>query len=250
MAQDPWDLGGGGNSFPFDNVGDSVEGMVTNLQQQQARNMDTNEPEFWDPPQNKNPKMLTIVTLQTQLRTGPEDNGERTVPLSGSKNVPGSRMAVVQDAVRGATGATKMQYGAWLKITFSGTEPSSKRNFNHRKLYSAWYRAPEMELDGTSQVAPANQLPATYGQQQAQFTEQVQPGQFQQTQSGANWPTTTGGVPANVNPQTGEITPDNRAAGGTLAGDPITAAAVEAIRKAGMNPDTVFGPGWQQRVTG
>lgn len=241
MANDAWDLGGGGESFQFDNINDEIEGYILDMADRQGTDMQTGELLWWDKERTR-PQMLKVVTLQTTLKNNPADDGKRNITLSGSKkpNPDGtmSRMAAALKAVKDATGGgTTFQFQAWFKMRFTSEGARTKPGFNPPKYYQAWYRPPVMDLDGADRTAPANQVAGQYG---------GQPGGG--VASGANWPvaTTTGPEWA----QTSGGTQAPVAQGGTLAGEPITQGAVEAIRKAGMNPDTVFGPGWQARVTG
>jgi hypothetical protein len=235
---DPWDLGGGGESFPFDHVGDEVEGFIQDMVDRQGTDLDTGELAWWDKEQTR-PVMLKIVTLQTTLKENPADDGKRNVTLSGSKkpNPDGtmSKMAAALSAVKSATGGgTAFQFNAWFKMRFSSEGARTKPAFSPPKYYQAWYRPAVMDLDGPDQTNPVNQVPETWGSQQPAPAWAQQTGENYQQQTGENYQQ----QPAQV------------AQGGTLAGETITAAAVEAIRKAGMNPDTVFGPGWQARVVG
>jgi hypothetical protein len=170
-----WDLGGEGNSFPFDRIGDKVYGMVIDLVDRQQTDMEgtatAGQPSTWP---NGDPKMMSIVTLQTELRDSPTDDGKRTVPLTGSKKPESqSRMAAVIGAVKLATnGSTALQYGGYLGLAFTGEKPPAQRGLSATKLYSAIYKAPAMELDQPPKV---QQAPAQ-GQQQGQRQSDWQSG--------------------------------------------------------------------------
>lgn len=206
-----WDLGGDSNSFSFDNVGDAVRGLVLDLQERQQTEMDTNEPAYWDP-EKTNPKMMMVVTLQTDLRdpANPADDGIRTVALAGSKKPESqSRMAAVCGAVKAATGSTSLQYKGDLCIQYIGDGVPTRKGFNAPKLYQAWYTAPAMELEkpqaqngqtqqqagppvGSQQQTPPQQTPPQqpqgmppaaaqhYGQAQAQQGSPIGQGAAQQ----------------------------------------------------------------------
>lgn len=294
---DPWDLGGGGQAFPFDHLGDEVEGYIQEMVDRQGTDMQSGELAWWDKDKTR-PVMLKVLTVQTTLRAHPGDDGMRTITLSGSKNPNPdgtmSKYAAALKAVKEATGGgTGMQFNAWIKMRFTSEGAPPQRGFNPPKYYQAWYRPPVMDLDGASQVQPANQVPATYGSGTtaapgANWPTQNTAGPNYQQQTGENYAqhagenyqqqsnTTPGPISRNLaqnldlpdanrypeqaappprQPEFAEPAPQQQAQpqvaqGGTLAGEPITAAAVQAIRNAGMNPDTVFGPGWQARVTG
>jgi hypothetical protein len=167
-----WDLGGEGNSFPFDRIGDKVYGMVVDLVERQQTDMEgtptAGQPSTWP---NGDPKMMSIVTLQTELRESPSDDGKRTVPLTGSKKPETqSRMAAVVAAVKLATnGSTALQYGGHLGLAFTGEKPPAQRGLSATKLYSAIYQPPAMELDQPPKVQQA----PPQGQQQQQGQQQT-----------------------------------------------------------------------------
>jgi len=72
-------MGQGAKSFPFDKVGDQVTGEIVDASKQQQTNMEDGKPAFWD---DGNPKMMVVVTLQTDLKDDEDDDGKRTVPGS------------------------------------------------------------------------------------------------------------------------------------------------------------------------
>lgn len=163
VAQDnAWDLGGGGESFPFDNVGDEIEGYIQDVTERQSTDVQTGEPTWWDK-EHTRPKMVTIVTLQTSLKDSPQDDGMRNVTLAGSKKPESkSRMAAVFGAVKAATGGTALQYNAWLKMKYVGDGPRTKVGFNPPKYFEAWYRPPVHDLENGANAqppAPTSQLP-------------------------------------------------------------------------------------------
>lgn len=217
-ANNPWDLGGGGESFPFDNVDDEIEGYVQEMSERQGTDMRTGEPAWWDKEQTR-PQMLTILILQTSLRTTPHDDGKRSVTLSGSKKPESrSRMAAALGAVKTATGGSEMAFNAWFKMKFVGEGPRTQVGFNPPKYYEAWYRPPAMDLEGNShQASPA---PASQENQPAQGWAQEQL-QGAQQQLGAN---------------------------AQAAGVPITAAQVAGLKAAGVDPALVYGADWANRV--
>lgn len=242
-SSNPWDLGGGGESFPFDNVGDEIEGFIQEMSERQGTDFD-GEPDWWDDAKTR-PKMLTLIVLQTNLRENPTDDGMRTVTLSGGKKpFPDggkSRMCAAITAVKAATGAAQMQFNGWFKMKFVAEGPRTKPGFNPPKYYEAWYRPPVMDLDGANRTAPSNEVPQTYG---APAT----------TAPGQNWPAEQSGGPdwaqSNaVNTQTGEIQGGAPAQGAPVtAGGPITAAQIAGLKAANVDPALVYGADWQSRV--
>lgn len=162
-------LGGGGKSVAFDNVGDSVTGIIESTEVRQQTDIQHGTPLTWD---NGDPKMQLVVTLQTALRDPSIDNddGKRNVYIKGSKKA-GTRSThdAVATAVR-AAGAAGLEVGGTLTLTYAGTEPSSTRGFSDRKLWSATYTPPAAqaasEFLGTTAV-PAQQTVAPAAMQQA-----------------------------------------------------------------------------------
>lgn len=237
-----WDLGGGGESFQFDRTGDEVEGFITDMSTRQGSDMQTGEPDWWDKEKTR-PVMLTLLTLQTNLKDGVKDTGLRTVTLAGSKK-PGpdggkSRMCAARTAVLDATGGTAMEPGAWFKMKFVGEGPKTKPGFNPPKYFDAWYRPPVHDLDGQDRTAPANQVPATYG--------------TGQTQPGTNWP----GNNAQTAPSWAQgAAPVSGAGVGNGAAapaadpttGPVTMAQVEALKAINVDPAQVYGADYQSRI--
>lgn len=134
-----FDLGGESTTTAkFDNVGDSVTGTVVSMTERQSTKLGslTNEPDFW--PDGK-PKMYYQVILQTDLRTDGNDDGKRSIALTGSrKSSEQSSLSAVLDAINKiAPGSTELKIGARLTLTMIGTMPPRTPGFNPRKLYSA-----------------------------------------------------------------------------------------------------------------
>lgn len=174
-----FDLGGGGNSFAFETIGDSVTGKITSITELQQTDMDSGQPAVWE---NGQPKMMVAVELATTLHdpTNPADDGKRTVYLKGSrKPETKSSLAAVLVAVRTASGATTLNVGGTLSLTYSGDGVPSRRGYNAPKQYDATYvapAAPSVDLGGGSGVPaqqPAQQ-PAPVVQAPAQLTAEQQ----------------------------------------------------------------------------
>lgn len=228
---DPWDLGGGGQSFPFDRIGDEVEGHITDVVTRQGNHIVTNEPEWWDKEETR-PKMITIVTLQTAIRDNPKDSGLRSITLSGSKKPypdgTQSKMCAARTAVLEVTGGTAMEPRAWFKMRYSRDGARTKPNFTPPKGFDAWYRSPVHNLDGDDRTAPANQL-------------------SQSSQAGANWPDSSAQTAPSWAQGANTTTNTTGPAAGTL-----TQAQVEGVRALGGDDAVVavFGADWKNRVVG
>ena len=136
-------MGSGATAFPFDNLGDSVTGIIIDMKKVQQTDMDTKQPAFWD---NGDPKMMLRVTLQTELHDNDDDEGYRSVYLRGGnptavKGKGTSSLQAVKDAVRRAQSPNGIQAGGLLTLTYSGEGERKNRAFNPPKLYTAEYQA-------------------------------------------------------------------------------------------------------------
>jgi hypothetical protein len=135
-------LMGSGSKSAFgknDPVGYTVTGVIQSTEVRQQTDLDGNLL-TWD---NGDPRMQLVVTLATDLRDDPEDDGVRAVYVKGSKS-PGSKS--VHDAVRAAVqraGAKGLEVGGTLTISFVGTEPAKTRGYSDRKLWEAQYAVPD-----------------------------------------------------------------------------------------------------------
>lgn len=171
----PWDLGGeGGNSFPFDTIGDSVTGTIESLREVQQTDLQTGEPKTFS---NGEPMMMYQVTLANtnapRNSANPADDGHRSVYLKGSRKAETqSSLAAVLAAVKQATGGTALEPGATLTLTYVGNGQQANRGFSPPKLYSAVYVRPAMNLGGAPQqqaypaATAATAAVAAYTQQQ------------------------------------------------------------------------------------
>jgi hypothetical protein len=137
-------MGGGTTSASFEQLGDTITGTIDRRPEvRQATDIATREPLFW--PDGK-PREQLVIVLRTNLKSGdPDDDGRRSLYVKGS-TVQGSRS--IHDAIRTAVqaaGASGLEVGGTLSVTWDSTEPSQTRGFNDRKLYSATYKAPSSE---------------------------------------------------------------------------------------------------------
>ena len=134
-------MGGGFKTFPFDNVGDRVAGVVVQTPvKEQQRDMVTNELSFWD---NRQPKWMYRLQIQTELRDSddPYDDGIRTLHLSWK------RLDAVRAAIR-AAGAKNIEIGGQLALQFTEFGPVTKKGFNAPKIgFKAWYKPPIQEAE-------------------------------------------------------------------------------------------------------
>jgi len=161
MSQDSINLGSEGTAFPFNVIGDTVEGTIMKMEEVQQTDMDSGLPATWT---DGSPKMMWRVILQTSLRDGPDDDGKRSVYLRGSKKPESkSTMAAALVAVKRATGSAHLQRGGWLKMTYSGNGVPPKRGYSPPKEYESDYRAPgpvAVDLGGQPPQQPYQPAPA------------------------------------------------------------------------------------------
>lgn len=141
-------FGGGAKAFPFDNVGDTVAGRIVSMEKRQQTDMQTGKPAVWD---DGNPKMMLMVTLQTELHESDEDDGMRSVYLRGGNHIAvqgkgTSSQVAVKDAVR-RSGAERIETGGTLTMQFSGIGKQANKGFNPPKLYVASYKAPSYAVE-------------------------------------------------------------------------------------------------------
>lgn len=135
-------FGGGGHSAKFDNLGDTVEGTITNVELAQQTSIDDGSLLTWD---DGSPRMQLVITLQTDERDpdDEDDEGIRRVYAKGGKFEvdEGSGKALkeaIADAVKKA-GAKSIDEGATLKVGYTGIGKKKSRGHSAPKLYTAKY---------------------------------------------------------------------------------------------------------------
>lgn len=141
-----WLTGGEGKSFPFENVGDTVAGMVKTFELRQQTDFDTGKPSFWD---DGKPKEMLVIYLQTELQEDDNDDGLRVLYARGGNHTiasgKGASMKVaIVDAMKRA-GTIDFLEGAKLTVQHSGLAVPKGR-FNPAKLYTATYQPPVMRM--------------------------------------------------------------------------------------------------------
>lgn len=141
-------MGGGGKAFPFENIGDTVKGVITSMNKRQQTDPNTGKPKYWD---NGDPVMMLVITLETELRDDDEDDGMRNIYLRGGKfdiatGKGVASLTAVRDAVKRSGSQAGIEPGGTLSLQFSGLAPK-KGAFSPAKLYSAAYKPPSMNVD-------------------------------------------------------------------------------------------------------
>lgn len=125
---------GGAPGFKFENVGDTVTGVVLDAEWEQERDFVTGVPkEFAD----GNPIQQLVVTLQTENVTD-DDDGRRRVFLKGSKKRPTPLGAVVE-ALK--TADVELEEGGTLSLSFVSLGEAA-RGMSAPKNYAAEYYPP------------------------------------------------------------------------------------------------------------
>jgi len=140
-------FGGGGKAAKFEQVGDTVEGIITHAEVSQQTSMETNEPLTWA---DGSPRMQLVITLQTDERTDDNDDGLRRIFAKGGRYEPqegtGTSMKdAVADAVK-KSGARSIDEGGWLKVGYSGVGKKTNRGYSAPKLFRAQYKAPTASI--------------------------------------------------------------------------------------------------------
>lgn len=140
-------FGGGGKAFKFENIGDTVEGTIEDVQVAQQTSIDDNQPLTWP---DGSPRMQLIITLQTAAREGDDDDGIRKIYAKGGKyEVASGTGTSLKDAVADAVkkaGAKSIDQGGTLKVGYTGEGKRTNRGFSAPKLYRATYDAPKASV--------------------------------------------------------------------------------------------------------
>lgn len=140
-------MGGGGKAASFEEVGVVCEGEIIDARLAQQTDMDTNAPLFWT---DGRPRMQLVLTLQTEERAGPDDDGQRRLYAKGGNfeaaNGSGVSMKdAIADALRKAE-SKKLEVGGHLKVAHTGVGKKTNRGFNAPKLFKASYKPPTVSV--------------------------------------------------------------------------------------------------------
>lgn len=142
-------LGGQGKAFEFDEIGDTVTGVITDMKKRQQTDFQTGAPMFWN---DGSPRMMLQITLQTELHETEDDEGLRNLYLRGgnftaSKGKGTSSLVAVKDAVKRSGAQDGIQVGGRLTLQYSGEGPAPAKGMNPSKLYTANYQPPTFSVD-------------------------------------------------------------------------------------------------------
>lgn len=148
-------MAGGAKTVPFDNVGDSVTGVIIAPPEPRRQT----DPESGEPKTFKNgqPMIMWAVRIATNLRDpqDPYDDGERMIYLKWKSQ------DAVKNAVR-ASGARGLEPGGTLTLTMSGFGPKTKAAWSAPKEWTARYVPPVQDAfmdSGNGQAAPTQPYP-------------------------------------------------------------------------------------------
>lgn len=164
----------GSKGVKFTNPGDSITGTVTgNPREQQSTKFGSTDLDYWP---NGDPKMQILVDLHTAERLDGDDDGDRTLYVSST-----AQKKAIGEAMR-AAGASDIEKGGTLTVTFTGYDQASKNPANPKKLYTASYVKPNSVFGNTDttssdawpDAAPAPAAAPPAGGMDADTTEKVQ----------------------------------------------------------------------------
>lgn len=130
---------GGAPTAKFDQPGVTIGGLILaeprvyQEREYDPRNPGNGAPKFY--PRSGDPIMSVSVDVQTNLRDAadPEDVGVRRIYVEGKR-----LKDAVRDAVR-AAGASGLEIGGRLDVTFTGLGVAESAGMNAPKLYTAKY---------------------------------------------------------------------------------------------------------------
>lgn len=126
-----------------------------------SRNFETNEPDYWDPPTNTQPKQSAVVNVR--VLSGPHSVGEER---SIWAQKPSNLFVAIAQAQQ--TAGAKIAPGGTLHLKFAGEIPHENKRYSPIKQYQAKYEPP------TGSAGDAFSEPTT-PVHQPQYAQPVQP---------------------------------------------------------------------------
>lgn len=135
--------GGGGKAAKFEEMGDSVEGEITEVKLSQQTDMETQAPLTWS---DGSPRMQLVISLKTDQSDGENDDGIRRLFAKGGNYelASGSGKSMkdaIAEAVKKANART-IEEGGYIKVAYTGQGKKTNRGFSAPKLWKASYKAP------------------------------------------------------------------------------------------------------------
>lgn len=131
-------MGSGGRSAKFDELGDAVGGVIlAEPEIRQQTDYDTGDPLFFN---DGKPRLMMVVTVQTELEEDSEDDGVRKIYVKGTESTRDLRRAVK------AAGASGLEVGGFLIQMWVGVgvaKPNKAGRLGKPpKLYEFQYQRP------------------------------------------------------------------------------------------------------------
>jgi len=162
--------GGSAPSVPFEQVGDTVTGIITSPPEKRVQTDEDGNPKTF---KSGDVKYMWMVRIQTSLRNpqDPFDTGERGLFLKWKS------LEAVQTAVR-ASGAKSLQVGGTLTLTLAGFGQRASAMYSPPKLWTAHYTPAPDNFLGDPQ--PAQQYAQPQYQQQGYAPQYADPQQYTQ----------------------------------------------------------------------
>lgn len=223
-------LEGGGKAASFEEIGDTLGGVVISAEFRQATDLDSGKPGFWD---NGDPKQNAIITVQTDERDPavPGDDGARSIYVKWW----GPNKVALQTEIRTKTANLPEDQqdiikGGYFQATLTDKIPPTTRGFSHSKVFGYRYTPPAAGGLGAAAIngggpverpVAQNQHPAqTYA---PQATEQPPVQQIPQQQAPAQQAAAPAAAPTSA-PATDPMEVIKRIK--TLAAPPVSMDAV------------------------
>lgn len=131
---------GGAKAFQFNNIGDTCQGEILEQVKRQQTSLSTGEKLTWD---DGSPRMMLVMTIQTEDGNGDDDNGERTIYVRGGRfEVASGKGSSMKDAIADAlrqVGLRAPRIGDKIAVAYTG-EGKGKKGYTPPKLYTAGYQ--------------------------------------------------------------------------------------------------------------
>ena len=141
------EIASGGKAFPFEEIGDKVVGTIKLIERRQQTSFENNTPLFWD---NGDPRMLTYVELETDLRDDDDDDGVRALYCKGGnfEAAEGQGLSAERAIVEAAkkAGLKEIDQGAKLSVAFTGRGKATTRGYQPPKLFTMKLEAPKASV--------------------------------------------------------------------------------------------------------
>jgi len=131
---------GSARAFQFENIGDTCTGEIIEMVKRQQTSLSDNQKLFWD---DGSPRMMLVITVQTDDKVSDDDNGERTIYVRGgryevAKGKGGSMKDAIADALR-QEGLRAPRLGDKISVGYTGVG-TAKKGYTAPKLYTAGYQ--------------------------------------------------------------------------------------------------------------